>query len=652
MRILDPIPLLLLGVIAAGALAQSDNKADSFDDLLLAARQAQSTNDYAAAASYYKRAVLLRGDIPELWANLGLMQDATGSYSEAVASFLRAEQLKPSLYVPNLFLGIDYLHLNRTRDAIPFLLKAETLNSSDLQAPITLGRAYLSLGKFDAARDAYQRATVLDLRNGSAWYWLGIASLKVVEANGRKLSEEGVNSAYAHALFAESLGEQGRFKQAMIEGQAVLAADPHFPCAHARLGFLHIAQGQNDDAAREFDAERQGCSLADLGRVRLRLDGNDDASARTLLNDLWKRDPGFVQTNLPSLINGLDAKRKDSFADFVSRQGTAGTISADLSALLSAVSRGLPQPVKESLPKPSEDRRTGTAPSVAAAEADANAGRYALCAADLANEEHDLGALHGDAKALLVLANCAYMTGNYTLSVRASDLATVQPTHELAALYWSINANEKLAFMAFSRFEQIEPDSPKTHLLMGDMYRQRQHLEEAENEYKTAAELAPHDPAPLYGLASAYSQDSKPDQAMNTVKTALSMSPDDPDLNLLAGEILLEQHEWARAENYLKQSLTAAHPLKPQLLPHAHALLGQIYAQTDRPEEAVSELQMGVASDEDGSVYYQLARVYARLGNKAAAQAAIVHVKELEQKRRERAVIAVQDSGAAVSDTR
>jgi predicted Zn-dependent protease len=128
------------------------------------------------------------------------------------------------------------------------------------------------------------------------------------------------------------------------------------------------------------------------------------------------------------------------------------------------------------------------------------------------------------------------------------------------------------------------------------------------------------------------------------------MSPDDPDLNLLAGEILVERHEWTQAENYLKQSLNAAHPLKPQMLPHAHVLLGQIYAQTDRPQAAISELQMGLASDEDGSVYYQLARVYLRLGDKAAAQSAIVHVKELERKKRERAAVAVQDSGAAVSD--
>ena len=647
MRILHSITFLLLWIMASVALAQSNEKPDSFDNLLLSARQAQSKEDYASAAGYYRRAVLLRGDIPELWANLGLMQDAAGRYSDAVASFQKAEQLEPSLYVPNLFLGIDYLHLNRTRDAIPFLLKAETLNSSDPQAPVALGRAYLSLGNFDAARSAYQRAIALDARNSSAWYGLGIAALKEVEVNGRKLSADGATSAYAHALFAESLEEQGRFKQATTEAQTVLADDPHFPCAHARLGFLYLAQLQMNDADHEFDAESQSCALASLGRARLRLETDDDSAALAMLRELWKRDPGFVQANLPLLVNGLDSKHKDNFADFVSRQDAAGTMSADLSTLLSPALRGLPQPVPG---QPLEDRKTGGDLSVAAAETEVSTGRYARCAEDLARDTRELDALRRNADALLLLANCAYMSGDYTLSARASDLVTAQPGHETAALYWSIKANENLAFMAFSRFEQLEPDSPKTHLLMGDMYRQRQHLEQAENEYKAVAALAPHDPAPLYGLASAYSQDAKPDQALSTVKRALGMTPDDPDLNLLAGEILVKQHEWAQAETYLKQSLNAAHPLQPQMLPHAHVLLGQVYAQTDRPQEAISEFQMGLASDEDGSVYYRLARLYTQLGDKAAAQAAIVHVKELERKRRERAVVAVQDSGAAVSD--
>jgi tetratricopeptide (TPR) repeat protein len=656
MRRLPSIALLLLCTLAAGGIAQSDNP-DSFDDLLLAARQAQSSNDYAAAVGYYRRAVQLRTDIPELWANLGLMQDATASYPDAIISFHKALQLKPSLYVPNLFLGIDYLHLNRAHDAVPFLLKAEAINPNDAQAPVSLGRAYLSLGNFAAARGAYQRALALDPKNSSAWFAFGVAALDEVEADGRKLSGENANSAYARALFAESLREQARFKEAVTEEQAVLAADPHFPCARARLGFLYLAQRLNDDAAREFAAESSGCALAGLGHARLRIEADDDAAALALLSDLWKSDSGFVMANFGLLLDGLAADRLEAFSALVDRQNAAGAVPADLSASLLAAVRGAPQPVDElltqaGLAQPRNARESEPPPNLSTAEADARAGRYARCTADLSHGAHDLShnTLRGNADALLLLAGCAWMTGDYALSASASDLVAAQSSHGTAALYWSIQSNEKLAFVAFSRFEQLEPDSKRTHLLLGDMYRQRQHLQQAENEYKAAAALAPQDPAPLFGLASAYSQDSKLDQALATAKTALSMSPDDPDLNVLVGQILVGQHEWAQAESYLKHSLNTTPPIKPQMLPHVHVLLGEVYEQTDRPQEAINQFQMGLSSDEDGSVYYQLSRIYIRMGNKAAAQDAIAHVKALEQKRRERAVIAVQETSAPSSD--
>ena len=77
------------------------------ESLLAAAQQAQAANNYAAAAESYKQAVKFRPDMPELWANLGLMQHQTGDYTAAIGSFEKANRLKASLYVPNLFLGID-----------------------------------------------------------------------------------------------------------------------------------------------------------------------------------------------------------------------------------------------------------------------------------------------------------------------------------------------------------------------------------------------------------------------------------------------------------------------------------------------------------------------------------------------------------------
>jgi len=630
---LKSLLLILLAIPELGFGQQGQTP--QFTILLTAAQEAQARGDYFAARDAYKKAVKLRSGLPELWTNLGLMQNATGNYPGAIESFRRAILLKPALYVPNLFLGIDYTHVGRAREAIPLLSKAEKINPRDPQAPLALGRAYLLVRKFADASSAFRRTVLLDGKNSSAWFAFGVAALDEVEADGLKLSADGANSAWTKALFAESLQEQSRFKEAISEEQAVLTIEPSFPCAHARIGFLYIAQQQNTAASPEFGLESQSCALAALGRARLYVDAADDAEALAALRELWERDPGFVRSHTSLLTDGLASNRSTTFSAFLDRKSSAGFVSPDLYESLSTALRGAPQPV-DGFALSTDVKKSEIHDGVLAAEADQRAGRYGNCAADLADRltresDHDL----------LLLSSCAFMTGDYNLSATASDLLESRSPHDMAALYWSVKANEQLASAAFSRFEQLEPDSERTHLLLGDMYRQRQRYEQAENEYKTASSLAPQDTAPLFGLAMAYFNGSHMDQAFSSAKTALRMRPNDPDLNLLVGEILVSRHEWAQAESYLKRGLSG---VKPQMLPHLHALLGKVYENTGRTQEAISELRMGVASDEDGQVYYQLARLYRSIGNKVAAQDAIHNVKMLEQKRRERAVIAVQDS--------
>src|SRR5208283_5248342 len=119
--------------------------------------------------------------------------------------------------------------------------------------------------------------------------------------------------------------------------------------------------------------------------------------------------------------------------------------------------------------------------------------------------------------------------------------------------------------------------------------------------------------------------DDKPEQAQVNARKALARSPEDSEINLQMGEILVAQHEYADAEPYLQHSLHA----RPDLLPRVHALLGQVLARTGRSKEALKELTQGLASDEDGSVHYQLARLYKEAGDERAASAAFEKSKQI-----------------------
>jgi tetratricopeptide (TPR) repeat protein len=370
---------LLLSIALAGclpALAQPDATA-KLESLLDEAHQAQSRSDYRTASAAFGKALAIRPDLAELWSNFGLMQYESHEYSRAEQAFRRALGINKSLFVPNLFLGLDLLELKRPREALGFLLAAEKLNPQDTQVLLALGRVFHVVADLARSRQWYQRAADLAPNNGEAWYGLGVA-------------------------------------------------------------YLDLA--------------------------------------------------------------------------------------------------------------PSTD---------------------------------------------------------------------------------TVRAYQERGMAALARAGDLEPESPRMHALLGDAYQHQQMFREAREEYSKMLALQPDSIAGLAGLAAACLYDGCLEEARLTAQRALARDPKDSEVNLLMGEILVGQHEFASAEPYLERSLRA----RPDLLPRVHALRGRVFARTGRSKEAIEELTQGLASDEDGSVYYQLARLYQSSGDAKRAAAAFERSQQIRAKR-------------------
>ena len=633
----------LIFLLLAGRSFGQQDQSSSLESLLAAAQQAQAANNYAAAAANYKEAVKLRPNLPELRANLGLMQHESGEYAEAIQSFQETLRQKPSLYVPNLFLGIDYVRAGRAKEAFPLLLKAERMNGADPLPALTLGRAYSSLGEYAQAIGELRRAIRLDPQQGSAWFDLGIAQLDLVEEDARAMTDRYADSSYAKALYAESLVKQARYKEAADLYSSILAADDQPPCMRSEASFLSLKRGDAQNAELQFTAERSRhpeCSLAILGEARLRIDAGDYQGALLQLQQIWNKDHGFFAGSAPLLFDGIAADRAQSFLNEIAQQQSSGKVDQQIYA---AILQAMQAPADAA-------QDAGVAQSTAASGIAARdqgrqayqAGQYARCAGLLKDSLNS-----GNAVTLETLAACSFFTGDYTLTSDAGSALQALPAHAQAqALYWSIKANEKLAFASLARFQQLEPNSARSHILLGDIYRQRERYDDAQKEYSKALDLSPNDAAALLGLATAYFDDANIAKTIEVTRKALAQSPDDPEINLLMGEALISQHNFPGSEPYLLKALHA----KPQMLPHVHAMLGEAYAADGKTEDALHELKLGADSDQDGSIHYQLARVYGKLGDTADAAAAIQQMKAIQQRRREGAVIAVQDSHPASSD--
>lgn len=627
------LPVFAMCVALVNSQRGVGQPAASLESLAAAAQKAQAAGDFATAASDYRQAVKLRPEMPELWANLGLMQHQAGDIGGAIVSFQQAHRLNPTLYVPNLFLGVDYVRTGKTKEAIPLLMKAEKINKADPQAALALGRAYIADGRFSMAAEELDRAATLDPKLGAAWFTLGIAHLEKVEVDARTLSAQGKESPFAGALYAESLQKQGRFGEAATLYKSLLEAQPQPPCIRAELGFALLRGREPADAAAEFAAERAAhpeCGLALLGQARMAVEAGDLEKTGVALSELWKRDPGFVEANAAALVEGLSNDNVSALVNFVTHRAGNEIPNRLANALLAAFGYSsqnfVHSEVTRGSTKPGAETRT--------AEQYYQAGQFRNCAHRLQSSFASLGA-----DKLPLLAACGFFTGDNQLTARAADALQAAQPHSPEALYWSIQANERLALQALAHFQQLEPDSARSHVLLGDIYHQLERHDDAQAEYRKALALAPGDPAAMLGLASAYLSNNNNDGAIEIAKAALVRSPDDPELNLILGEALLAKTDYAGAEPCLKKAFHA----KPQMVPRVHALMGKIYAETGRTEDAIEELQLGASSDEDGAIQYLLARLYRKLGNTAAANAALDRMKVIKQQRRDRGVKRVED---------
>jgi predicted Zn-dependent protease len=630
--------LTALLVKSASGFGQQE-QAGRFESLVTEYQRAQAGQDFPAAVAALKQAVKIEPNMAELWANLGLMQRQAGDEPGAVLSLQHALQLKPSLYVPNLFLGISYLKQGKAADAIPFLVKAEKMNAKDPQAPLALGRAYFLTRKYAAAAKELNRVTILDPQFGTGWFSLGMAQLNEVEDEARILSEEGKTSPFAGALYAESLHKQGRFGEAASLYKTLIDAPHQPPCLRSELGFSLLRGHDEPAAVAEFAQERAvhpECSLALLGQARLAIDSGQNEQMAALLKELWTRDHGYVETNAGILLEGLSSEKVTAVVNYISTREEK-VIPADLrQALFHAFA------LSDVVPQGSSPAAVSAAPVKTLQESDAHrtaqvyyaVGQFQQCA-----QRIDAAAVKPNLTNLRLLAACSFFTGDNQRTAFAADIMKTLDPHSVEALYWSIQAKERIAFQALARFQQMEPDSAKSHVLLGDIYHQLERNEEAQVEFSRALALDPQDLAAMLGLATVYLSNNNIEGAANLTAGALLNHPDDPELNLIMAQVKLANNQFADALPYLEKSLHA----KPQMLPRVHALMGKAYAELGRTQEAIEQLKMGASSDEDGAIQYLLARLYRKTGDNQDAVQALAQMKSIKEQRRARGVKQVQD---------
>ena len=609
---------------------------DAFEALLASAQQAQARSDFKNAAEFYRQAVAIHPEIAEIQANLGLMYYQTGKDEDAALAFRQAIRLKPSLFVPTLFLGLDYLKLKRCNEAIPLLKRAAVLNPTDVQVQLALGQAYAVTGNTRLAIRSYVRATELDSTNTDSWYRLGVSYLEQVESDARILLTRYKDSGYLRALMADNFFDQRALIQSAEAYKRALASAEFPPETHANYGFVLLNQQDLVGAERELNAELKtnpGSLTAQLGLARLQVEQGASEKAANEIQEIWEADADFFRANVAKLKAGLSHSRRSALQKVLERKQMGVEVSREILVILGDGSPGHVDEQNTVHARELDDRSDKPGHGTAA-ESYAK-GRYRLCRDRLAPR---LQVLRPDD--LQVLALCSYLTGDYRLAFDSSEKLALRPGTEAEGLYWETRSAQRLAPEALGYASALDSGSPKLHVLLGDLYRQRNFFPSAEQEYQKALALVPNDTGALFGLSLALLADNQLDQASDVAQSALKNNSNDPELNAVMGEILCARNDFLEAEVYLKKSLNT----KPEYVSHVHALLGSVYAKTDRTQEAIAELKLALSDDKDGHIHYQIARLYLKVGDRNSANEAFEISTRLRSEGLNRAAVSMQQT--------
>lgn len=593
-----------------------------YESLLVSAQRAQARGEFDAAADFYRQASAIHPEIAELQANLGLMYYQTNKTGQAGDAFRQALRLKPGLFVPNLFLGLDYVKQKNYREAIGYLERATRLQANDVHAQIGLGEAYAGLGDTRLAIRSYSTATEIGSTNADAWYRLGLSYLKQVESDARTLVSKHEGSEYLQALMAENFAERGAFLQAGQSYKNILNSKSIPAGTHAHYAFILLAQHDLSGAQEELKAELEENSaslMAQLGQARLDVERGSFESAAKCIAAIWLLDAGFLRSNVEQFKLGITQASIASLQDSLEKLRVSREIGADVASLFSDSTATLTFAGGD-VPKASVS--TGSNDVHGDATKTYRKGEYSRCRDDLASR---LATLHS--KDLRSLALCAFSTGDYEHAFEMGQSLSAYPETDAEGLYWEIKSAEKLAAGALANASEKDSGSAKLHVLLGDIYRQQKHPSEATREYQTALMLRAKDPGALFGLSLALLADGHVDGALQTAQDALKDYPDDPELNAVMGEILCQREDFDEAEKFLKKSANT----KPEYSSQVHALLGKVYANTNRTQEAIAELKLALPDDKNGHLYYQIGRLYSQIGNRDLAQRAFLESKRLER---------------------
>ncbi|MFN7994326.1 MAG: tetratricopeptide repeat protein [Bryobacteraceae bacterium] len=181
---------------------------------------------------------------------------------------------------------------------------------------------------------------------------------------------------------------------------------------------------------------------------------------------------------------------------------------------------------------------------------------------------------------------------------------------DLALTWMQLERNDQESLRQLLVATTIEPENPRTHLALGEVYAGRNDYDRAIRELKRAVDLDPGNPEGHYNLGLAWRLDGRLDQAELELQRALDLKPGHALAHKALGLVLREKDNLAGARDQLLESVNADAGDA-----EAQHLLGSVLLKLGDAESATHHLLAAVRLNPVlTEAYSVLAAAYGKLG--------------------------------------
>ena len=249
------LPAVIGGIFLLGVPASSPGARPTPQDtriLLSQAAELEKAQDHAGAEKIYRQALLISPDDPETLKALGVVCQEQGKFDESIEVFQRILKRAPLYPGVNSLMGASYYSLNQFDKTIEVTEKELTGNPRDAQARYYLALALTATDRLFEAIQQLESLAADDPQNLPVLYQLVVDYKAATQKAGQRLAKMAPDSEFTHAMKAETLSDNGRLDDAILEFKEVLRISPEFPGVHFALGQLYWRKKDTEHAMEQL----------------------------------------------------------------------------------------------------------------------------------------------------------------------------------------------------------------------------------------------------------------------------------------------------------------------------------------------------------------------------------------------------------------